>query len=132
MRSERAACRQVCDADSHICRADAAEEAFDRCKPRTQSRNFTHGKDIVSGLKIVGRDGAGDGHGIGNAKSYSVMDVAKIFGGEIEMLPERRGNRLDAELVASKIQRLGWEPTVPLEGCVGELRDRGWQHFESN
>jgi len=58
--------------------------------PGTQLRNFTHIDDIISGLVLVGNNGEGDNYGIGCSQSYSILDVAKMFGTEIKMLPERK------------------------------------------
>jgi UDP-glucose 4-epimerase len=33
-----------------------------------------------------------------------------MVGGDIEYVPERRGNRLASELVTVKTKELGWEP----------------------
>jgi len=76
--------------------------------PGTQLRNFTHVNDIVSGLVIVGKEGFGDNYGIGCSKSYSILEIAKLFGGDIEMLPERRGNRMSSEVICGKTKALGW------------------------
>ena len=78
-------------------------------KPGTQKRNFTHIEDIVSALYLVGEKGYGDGYGIGASKEYSVIEIAKMFGGEVDYLPERKGNRLGAELVCEKTYKLGWK-----------------------
>ena len=95
-------------------------------QPGTQRRNFTHVSDIVSGLVRVGEDGRGDGFGIGNPAAYSVMEVAKMFGGEVELVPERRGNRSDADLVTEKIIQLGWSPKIDLRDYIEEMRELGW------
>ena len=55
-------------------------------KPGTQLRNFTHVDDIIDGLVLVGNEGFGDEYGIGSNKSYSILEVAKLFGGIIKML----------------------------------------------
>jgi UDP-glucose 4-epimerase len=78
--------------------------------PGTQTRNFTHINDIVSALVLVGNDGQGDNFGIGSEIKYSILDVAKMFGPEIVMLPERKGNRLSSDIDTAKIRSLGWEP----------------------
>ena len=70
--------------------------------PGIQRRNFTHVKDIVSGLITVGDFGQGDNFGIGSDDQYSILEVAKMFGGEIEFLPERRGNRKNASVKTEK------------------------------
>ena len=76
--------------------------------PGTQKRNFTHVDDIVDGLLLVGEKGFGDGFGLGAKEEYSVREVAEMFGGEIQFLPERPGNRMSADLDTSKTQLLGW------------------------
>ena len=77
--------------------------------PGTQIRNFTNIKDIIAGLILVGEKGEGDNYGIGCSESFSVLEVANMFGSEIIMLPERKGNRMDAELVCEKTKNLGWK-----------------------
>ncbi len=76
--------------------------------PGTQKRNFTHVDDIVDGLLLVGEKGEGDEFGLGADESFSVLEVATMFGGEIRMLPERKGNRMDAVLDTSKSRAVGW------------------------
>lgn len=90
--------------------------------PGVQKRNFTHVKDIVSGLIMIAENAEGDEFGIGSDKSYSVLEVAELFGGRIEMLPERRGNRMRAELVTEKTKLLGWECKHNLEDYIKQLR----------
>ena len=91
-----------------------AGEPLTVVSPGTQRRNFTHVDDIVSGLILVGEHGRGDEYGLGADASYSVLEIAHLFGGQIRMLPERRGNRMDAVLDASKATSLGWQA----KGCV--------------
>ena len=76
--------------------------------PGTQERNFTHIDDIIDGLLLVGEKGFGDNFGIGSMEAYTVIEIAKMFGGKIEMLPERKGNRMKAEVVTSKTEALMW------------------------
>jgi UDP-glucose 4-epimerase len=86
--------------------------------PGTQLRNFTHIDDIISGLELVGRKGFGDNYGIGCSKSWSILEIAKMFGLEIKMLPEREGNRMSAEVVCDKTNRLGWNETVSVKEYI--------------
>lgn len=78
--------------------------------PGTQIRNFTHVDDIVKGLMLVGDKGEGDDYGLGDERGYSIIDIANMFGGEVVMLPERKGNRMSAsvEVVRSR-NELGWQ-----------------------
>ncbi len=86
--------------------------------PGTQVRNFTHVDDIVDGLIVVGEKGQGDEFGLGNEHSSSVLEVAKLFGGDILMLPERASNRMRSELDTSKSAALGWKASRSLESYI--------------
>jgi UDP-glucose 4-epimerase len=86
--------------------------------PGTQKRNFTHVDDIVDGLVLVGERGEGDEFGLGSEESYSILDVAHMFGGEIEMLPERQGNRMDSRLDVTKSRAIGWRPRRTLHEYI--------------
>ena len=78
--------------------------------PGTQKRNFTHIDDIIDGLILVGENGYGDEFGIGSPEAYSILEVAQMFGGIIDMLPERKGNRMTADVISAKTEALGWSP----------------------
>lgn len=90
--------------------------------PGNQERNFTHVDDIVDGLILVGLYGFGDGYGIGSPESYSVLDVANMFGGEIQMTPEAKGNRMRAPVLSEKTKFLGWEPKRHLSDYVYNIK----------
>lgn len=76
--------------------------------PGTQQRIFTHVDDIVEGLILVGEKGEGDEFGLGADKSYSVLEIAKMFNTRIKMLPARQGNRMNAKLNVARSRSLGW------------------------
>jgi UDP-glucose 4-epimerase len=86
--------------------------------PGTQRRNFTHINDIISGLILIGNDGYGDDYGIGCKESYTVLEVAEMFGGDIKMLPERKGNRLSADVITKKTVELGWSSKENLKDYI--------------
>lgn len=90
--------------------------------PGTQKRNFTHIDDIISGLILVGKKGNGDEFGLGADESYSVLDVARMFGGDIKMLPERKGNRMDATLDTTRARSLGWFPKRKLVDYIADIK----------
>jgi UDP-glucose 4-epimerase len=90
--------------------------------PGTQKRNFTHIDDIIDGLVLVGENGYGDEFGIGSNEAYTILEVAQMFGSEIEMLPERKGNRMSADVVTAKTEALGWSPKRRLKEYIEEFR----------
>lgn len=101
-------------------------ELLNIVSPGTQKRNFTHIADIVDGLILVGENGYGDEFGIGSPHSYTVLEVATLFGGDIQYVPERQGNRMTSDVVTHKTAQLGWKPSRSLESYVSMLRSMEW------
>jgi len=102
-------------------------ESLTIVSPGTQKRNFTHIDDIIDALILVGENGYGDEFGIGSGEAFSIKEVAELYGGEIQMLPERRGNRMTAEVMTSKTKALGWSPKKNLKGYIEECRKNNWR-----
>lgn len=92
--------------------------------PGTQMRNFTHIDDTVDALMRIGEKGVGDEYGIGSPEEYSILEVAEMFGGTIEMLPERAGNRNASPVVTAKTRDLGWSPKRNLRDYVVGLNSK--------
>ena len=90
--------------------------------PGTQKRNFTHIDDIIDGLVLVGENGYGDEFGIGSGEAYTIKEIAEMFGGEIEMLPERKGNRMVADVISAKTEALGWSPKRRIHDYIEDLK----------
>jgi len=83
--------------------------------PGAQMRSFTHVEDIVRGLILASEKGNGDGYCLGPKEAYSVLDVAKMFGGKIKMLPERPGDRKTVTIDLAKTEKdLGWKAEIKL------------------
>jgi len=98
--------------------------------PGSQVRNFTHVDDIVDGLLLVGEKGEGDEYGLGNEEPFSILEVARFFGGDVLMLPERAGNRMQTGLDTKKAHALGWRATRSLPEYIRsftEAHPRGQQ-----
>lgn len=94
--------------------------------PGSQKRNFTHINDIIDGLTLVGEHGYGDEFGIGSEESFSIKEVADMYGGKIQMLPERRGNRMTSEIVTDKTKSLGWLPKIKLADYINDCKKNNW------
>lgn len=87
--------------------------------PGTQERNFTHVDDIVDALLLVAERGQGDEYGLGAERRYTILELAKLFGGEVVMLPPRSASRMSSALDTTKIRALGWQTKRSLEEYVG-------------
>lgn len=91
----------------------------------TQTRDFTHVRDVVRANILAAESekvGRGEVINIGAGRNFSVNQLAKLIGGEVEYLPprlephdSRADNRKAREL-------LGWEPEVTLEDGIAELK----------
>lgn len=90
--------------------------------PGTQERIFTDVADIVDGLVVVGEKGKGDGYGIGGKDRLTILELAKLFGGDVIMLPERQGNRQVAAIDTSKTEALGWSAKGSLPEFISQVR----------
>lgn len=101
-------------------------ESLTVVSPGAQKRNFTHIDDIVDGLVLVGEHGYGDEFGIGSPESYSVLEIAQMFGGPIKMLPQRQGNRMSADVVTDKTEALGWSAKRSVREYIATLQSVNW------
>jgi UDP-glucose 4-epimerase len=90
--------------------------------PGTQVRNFTHISDIVEGLMLVGERGDGDGYGLGSEEAFTIKEIAEMFGGEVIMLPERKGNRMQAYIDVTRAKNeFGWRAKNSLRDHIAEF-----------
>ncbi len=95
-------------------------------EPGTQRRHFTHVDDVVRGLQFVGDKGEGDEYGLGNEEAFTIREVAEMFGGEIVMVPNRRGNRMDTKVDYSKAENeFGWRATISLKDYIKSIINSG-------
>jgi len=62
-------------------------------KPGTQTRRFTHIHDTVNVCYVAWKKNLCRHYSIANKKSYSIIDVAKMFNSKIKFLAKRPGER---------------------------------------
>jgi UDP-glucose 4-epimerase len=67
-------------------------------KPGTQSRRFTHISDTIDACYHAWKSNKCRHYSISNKKSYTILQVAKMFNSEIKLLPVRRGERYASAL----------------------------------
>ena len=68
-------------------------------KPGTQSRRFTHISDTVKICFLAWKQNLCRHYSIANKKSYSILEVAKMFESKINFLPKRAGERYASALI---------------------------------
>ena len=79
-------------------------------KPGTQTRRFTHINDTVDACFYAWKKNKCRHYSISNRRSYSIIQVAKMFGSEVKFLPARPGERYASALtnmnLSNKIYKL--------------------------
>ena len=68
-------------------------------KPGTQSRRFTHIEDTVRICYLAWKKNLCRHYSIANKKSYTLLNVAKMFNSKIKYLPKRPGERYASALI---------------------------------
>ena len=73
-------------------------------KPGTQSRRFTHIDDTVKACYYAWKKNKCKHYSISNKKSYSIIQVAKMFGSKFKFLQARPGERYSSALTKMNLQ----------------------------
>jgi UDP-glucose 4-epimerase len=96
--------------ERQICKGDMATVVGifeDHCKkkkqlpvvrPGTQVRRFTHVYDTVKACIFAWRKNKCKHYSVASKQSYSIMELAKLFGNKIKYLPKRAGERYSSAL----------------------------------
>ena len=89
-------------------------------KPGTQTRRFTHIDDTVEACFYAWKKNKCRHYSISNKKSYSIIQVAKMFNSKIKFLPSRAGERYASALtnmnLSNKVYKLFG--TIRLENYI--------------
>ena len=72
-------------------------------KPGTQSRRFTHVKDTINACYYAWKKNKCRHYSISNKKSYSIIQIAKMFNTKIKYLPARPGERYVSALTSRNL-----------------------------
>ena len=72
-------------------------------KPGTQTRRFTHISDTVDACYYAWKKNKCRHYSISNRKSYSIIEVAKMFKTKIKFLPPRLGERYASALTSMNL-----------------------------
>ncbi len=72
-------------------------------KPGTQSRRFTHISDTVQACFYAWKKNKSRHYSISNKKSYTIIQVAKMFNTKVKFLPARPGERYASALTSMNL-----------------------------
>ena len=72
-------------------------------RPGTQTRRFTHIDDTIKICFLAWKKNLCRHYSIANKKSYSIIDVAKLFKSKIKFLPKRPGERYVSALIDNNL-----------------------------
>ena len=68
-------------------------------RPGTQSRRFTHINDTINICFLAWKKNLCRHYSISNKKSYTILQVAKLFQSKIKLLPKRAGERYVSAII---------------------------------
>ncbi len=72
-------------------------------KPGNQTRRFTHIQDTIQICYKAWKSNKNYNYSISNKKSYSILEVAKMFKSKIKFFPKRKGERFASALTAMSL-----------------------------
>ena len=75
-------------------------------KPGTQRRDFTHINDIVEGSYLAWKKGNQNHYMLGTKKTYSILEIAKMFNSKIKYLPSRPGERFGSTITNNNAKKI--------------------------
>jgi UDP-glucose 4-epimerase len=87
-----------------------------------QTRAFTHIGDTVDGIILAGEKGENGEYAICAKEVYSLLEVARMFGGEVAFVPATRTSRSSGAMDTSKLEALGWRQEHTLEEYIKDIK----------
>jgi len=121
-----------------ICKGDMAtvvgifEEQFKNKKPLSvvrpgsQTRRFTHINDTVGACMFAWKENKNKHYSVAGNKSYSIIELAKLFKSKIKYLPKRKGERFSSALTRmnlnNKIKKL--EAKIRIKDYIRDLLNK--------
>ena len=91
--------------------------------PGTQSRDFTHINDIISGLLLASQRNDNYEWYLRSGRNVTMIDLAEMYG-DWEIIPERRGERFTSEYFESDTEeKLRWKPVHSLTEWINNIKN---------
>ena len=95
-------------------------------RPGTQSRKFTHIEDTVQGCFYAWKKNLNRHYLLSNTNSYTILAVAKMFGGKVKFMKARLGERNKSSLVnkIGKIKTYSIPCTISLNQYIHNITSK--------
>ena len=91
-------------------------------KPGSQKRDFTHIDDIVKGCYLAMIKGKQNEYMLCTNKSYSIMQIAKMFNTKYKFLKSRPGERFGSTILNNNAKKiLGFKAKKDIKTYIGNL-----------
>ena len=88
-------------------------------RPGTQRRDFTHIDDIVKGCYLAWKKGKQTDYMLGTKKTYSIIQIAKMYGTRIKFLPSRAGERKGSTIINDNaLKILGYRAKIDIKDYI--------------
>ena len=88
-------------------------------KPGSQKRDFTHIDDIVKGCYLAMIKGKQNEYMLCTNKSYSIMQIAKMFNTKYKLLKSRPGERFGSTILNNNAKKiLGFKPKKSIKDYI--------------
>ena len=75
-------------------------------RPGSQRRDFTHIDDIVEGCYLAWKKRKQNHYMLGTSKTYSILEIAKMFKSKIKYLPSRPGERFGSTILNNNAKKI--------------------------
>lgn len=99
--------------------------AGDPCKINgtgEQTRTFTHVDDTIDALILIGEKGERDEYGISAKEVHSLLDLAEMYGLDVEFKPATKSTRSAGAIDTSKLKSLGWKQQRTLKEYIENIK----------
>ncbi len=91
-------------------------------KPGTQRRDFTHINDIVRGCILAWKKGKQNEYMLGTKRTYSIIQIAKMFKNKIKYIPARPGERFGSTIPNNNAKKiLGYNAKIDIKNYIKDF-----------
>ena len=91
-------------------------------RPGTQRRDFTHIDDIVRGCFLAWKKGNQNEYMLGTKKTYSILEIAKLFKYKFKYIPSRPGDRFGYTMTNNNAKNiLGYKPSIDIKDYIKKI-----------